>query len=56
MRKLITTIAVLALIESSGAIGQTVSSPNPSAPPHLTNPDKQTMPKVPLSHRQLRAD
>ena len=41
MRKLITTIALLALIDTSAAIAQTVGSRNPSAPPPSTNPDKQ---------------
>ena len=40
MRKLITTIALLALIDTSGAIAQTVGSGNPSAQPPSTNPDK----------------
>ena len=41
MRKLITTIALLALIDTSAAIAQTVGSRNPSVPPPSTNPDKQ---------------
>ena len=53
MRKLITTIALLALIDTSAAIGQTVGSRNPSAPPPSTNADKQLLPEA---HRQPRAD
>ena len=57
MRKLITTIALLALIDTSAAIGQTVGSPNPSAPPPSTNPDKQLLPgQAPVGHRQPRSD
>jgi hypothetical protein len=56
MRKLITTIALLALIDTSAAIGQTVGSRNPSAPPRSTNPDKQLLPEAPVGHRQPRAD
>jgi hypothetical protein len=56
MRKLITTIALLALIDSSVAIGQTVGSRNPSAPPPSTNQDKQLLPEAPVGHRQPRAD
>jgi hypothetical protein len=56
MRKLITTIALLALIDSSVAIAQTVWSRNPSAPPPSTNPDKQLLPEAPVGHRQPRAD
>jgi hypothetical protein len=56
MRKLITTIALLALIDTSAAIGQTVGSRNPSAPPPSTNPDKQLLPEAPVGHRQPRVD
>jgi hypothetical protein len=57
MRKLMTTIALLALIDTSAAIGQTVGSRNLSAPPPLTNPDKQLLPgEAPVGHRQPRAD
>src|SRR6202041_3027514 len=54
MRKLITTIALLALIDTSVAIAQTVGSQNPSAPPLSTNPDKQLLPEAPVGHRQPR--
>jgi hypothetical protein len=56
MRKLITTIALLALIDSSVAIAQTVGSRNPSARPPSTNQDKQLLPEAPVGHRQPRAD
>jgi hypothetical protein len=39
---LITTIALLALVDTSVAIAQTARSPNPAAPPS-TNPDNQLM-------------
>jgi hypothetical protein len=56
MRKLITTIALLALIDTSVAIAQTVGSRNLSAPPPSTNSDKQLLPEAPVGHRQPRAD
>jgi hypothetical protein len=56
MRKLITTIALLGLIDTSAAIAQTVGSRNPSAPPPSTNLDKQLLPEAPVGHRQPRAD
>src|ERR1700756_48286 len=57
MRKLmITAIALLALIDTSAAIAQTVGSRNPSAPPPSTNLDKQLLPEAPVGHRQPRAD
>ena len=55
MRTLITTIALLGLIDTSAAIAQTVGSRNPSAPPPSTNLDKQLLP-APVGHRQPRAD
>jgi hypothetical protein len=56
MRKLITTIALLALVDTSVAIAQTAGSPNPAAPPS-TNPDNQLVPNsAPVGHRQPRAD
>ena len=54
MRKLITTIALLALVDSSAAIAQTAGSKNPAAPP-LTN-SAQLLPEAPVGHRQPRAD
>ena len=56
MRKLITTIALLALIDTSAAIAQTVGSRNLSAPSPSTNLDKQSLPEAPVGHRQPRAD
>src|ERR1700693_4983040 len=56
MRKLITTIALLALIDTSAAVGQTVGSRNPSVPPPSTNPDQQLLPEAPVAHRQPRVD
>jgi hypothetical protein len=55
MRKLIATIALLALIDGSVAIAQTVGLRNPSAPPPSMNQDKQ-LPEAPVGHRQPRAD
>jgi hypothetical protein len=57
MRSLIATIALLALVDTSMSIAQTVGSArNPSAPPPSTNPDKQLLPEAPVGHRQPRAD
>jgi hypothetical protein len=57
MRRLIATIALLALVDTSVAIAQTAGSRNPSAPPPSTNPDKQLLPgEAPVGHRQPRAD
>ena len=56
MRSLIATIALLALVDTSAAIAQTVGSRNLSAPPPSTNPDKQLLPEAPVGHRQPRAD
>jgi hypothetical protein len=47
---------LLALIDTSVAIAQTVGSRNPSAPPPSTNPDKQSLPEAPVGHRQPRAN
>ena len=56
MRKLITTIALLALVDSSVAIAQTAGSRNRSAPPS-TNSGQQLLPDAaPVGHRQPRAD
>ena len=56
MRKLIKTIALLALIDTSVSIAQTAGSQNPSAPPPSANPNKQLVPEAPVGHRQPRAD
>ena len=56
MRKLITTVALLALADTSVAIAQTAGSPNSAAPPP-TNPEKQlVLEEAPVGHRQPRAD
>ena len=55
MRKLITTIALLALIDTSAAIAQTVGSRNP-APAGLMSSNQQSIPEAPIGHRQPRAD
>ena len=55
MRKLIATIALLALVDTSVAIAQTVGSRNPAAPPSM-NSDQQSLPEAPVGHRQPRAD
>jgi len=53
MRKSITTIALLALVDTSVAIAQPAA--NPAAPPS-TNSDQQLLPEAPVGHRQPRAD
>jgi hypothetical protein len=55
MGKLITTIALLALLDTSVAIAQTDGSPDLAAPPS-TNSDQQLLPEAPVGHRQPRAD
>jgi hypothetical protein len=56
MRKLITTIALLALIDTSVAIAQTVGSRNPAAH-RSTNSGQQLLPgDAPVGHRQPQAD
>ncbi len=55
MRKFITTIALLALVDTSVAIAQTSGSRNPAAPPS-TNSIRQLLPEAPVGHRQPRAD
>jgi hypothetical protein len=54
MRRLIATIALLALVDTSVAIAQTAGSRNSSAPPPSTNSDKPG--EAPVGHRQPRAD
>ena len=56
MRKLITTIALLAVIDTTVAIAQTVGSRNPSAPPPSTNPDKQLLPEAPVCTENSNPD
>ena len=55
MRKPITTIALLALVDTSVAIAQTSGSRNPVAP-LSTNSVGQLLPEAPVGHRQPRAD
>jgi hypothetical protein len=56
MRKLITTIALLALVDTSVAIAQTAGSRNPGAH-RSTNSGQQLLPgDAPVGHRQPRAD
>jgi hypothetical protein len=52
MRKLIMTIALLALVNSSVAIAQQAGSRNPPA----IKLDQQPLPEAPIGHRQPRAD
>jgi hypothetical protein len=49
---LITTIALLALVDGSAAIA---GPRNPAAPPSV-NSDQQMLPGAPAGHRQPRAD
>jgi hypothetical protein len=55
MRKLIATIALLAVIDTSVAVAQTVGLGKSSAPPPSTNRDSRLLP-APVGHRQPRAD
>jgi hypothetical protein len=56
MRKLMTTIALLALVDGSVAIARTAGSRNLAAPPS-TNSGQQLLPDpAPVGHRQPRAD
>jgi hypothetical protein len=56
MRKLITTMALLALLDTSVAMAQTAGSRNPAAPAP-TNSGRQSLPgAAPVGHRQPRAD
>jgi hypothetical protein len=55
MRKLIATMALLALVDSPVAIAQTAGWRNPAARP-LTNSARQLLPEAPVGHRQPRAN
>jgi hypothetical protein len=56
MRKLITTIALLAMVDASVAIAQTAGSRNPDAH-RSTNSGQHLLPgDAPVGHRQPRAD
>jgi hypothetical protein len=52
---LITTIALLALVDGSAAIAQPAGPRNPAAPPSV-NSYQQMLPEAPAGHRQPRAD
>ena len=56
MRRLITTIALLALVDTSVAIAQTADSPNPAAPASTTSGQPSLPGEAPIGHRQPRAD
>jgi hypothetical protein len=55
MRKLITTIALLALVDGSAAIAQPAGPRNPGAPPSM-NSHQQMLLEAPVAHHQPRAD
>jgi hypothetical protein len=55
MRKLITAIALVAVVDSSMAIAQQGRSRN-TAMPSSMNLDPQSLPQEPVGHRQPRAD
>jgi hypothetical protein len=55
MRKLITTIALLALLGTPAVIAQTTGSRHPAAAPSMDS-DQQLLPEAPVGHRQPRAD
>jgi hypothetical protein len=56
MRKLIATIALLALVDTSVAIARTAGSRNLAAPPS-TNSGQQLLPDAaPVGHRQPHVD
>jgi hypothetical protein len=56
MRKLITTIALLVLVDTSVAMAQTAGSRSPAAP-RSANPGQQLLPDAaPVGHRQPHAD
>jgi hypothetical protein len=57
MRKWITTVALLALVDVSAATAQTVGLSAPAAPPSPSvNMRQQSVPEAPIGHRQPRAD
>jgi len=51
MRKLIATIALLAVVDTSAAIAQSAGSRDPAAGPSVSS-----VPEAPIGHRQPRAD
>jgi hypothetical protein len=56
MRKLVTTIALLALVDGSVAIAQTAGSSNPAAPASANSGQQLPPGAAPVGHRQPRAD
>ena len=57
MRKLITTIALLALVDTSVAMAQTRAGSRNQGVPPSTNSGQQLLPDAaPVGHRQPRAD
>ena len=56
MRKLITTIALLALVDTSVAIAQTASSRNPDRHRSTNSGQQLLRGDAPTGHRQPRAD
>ena len=55
MRKVIITITLLALVESSAAIAQQARLRNAADAPSISS-DQQGLPEAPVGHRQPRAD
>jgi hypothetical protein len=56
MRKVITAILLLILVDASAAVVRAADSPNRAAPP-ATNSGQQILPlPAPVGHRQPRAD
>jgi hypothetical protein len=58
MRKLIATIALLSMVDTSVAIAQTAGSRNPDANPSTNSGQQQQLlpGDAPVGHRQPRAD
>jgi hypothetical protein len=56
MRKLITTIALLALVDTSVAIAQTAGSRNPAAHRSANSGQQLLRGDAPVGHRQPRVD
>jgi hypothetical protein len=55
MRKLITTLALLVLVNASAAMAQAAGSQKSAATPSM-NSDQAVVPEAPVGHRQPRAD
>jgi hypothetical protein len=56
MRKLITTISLLALVDTSVAIAYAAGSRNRAAPPATNSGQQLPLADAPVGHRQPRAD